>query len=93
MIHSTSEESEKLSLAIFALSEVATKKITAEKICFQNELDIFCNAILSRDDEFQTQFINDLCHQLGSTDPILEQFIPEAARKLWFVRGFNPSKI
>ncbi len=82
LIHSTSEESEKLSLAIFALSEVATKKITSEKICFQNELDIFCNAILSRDDEFQTQFINDLCHKHNSTDPILEQFIPEVAEKL-----------
>ena len=82
MVQSTSEESEKLSLAIFALSEVATRKIPTEKVCFQNELDIFCNAILSRDDEFQTQFINDLCHKLRSTSPILEQFIPEVAGKL-----------
>ncbi len=82
MIQSTSEEYEKLSLAIYALSEVATKKIQTEAICFQNELDVFCNSVLSRDDEFQTQFINNLCHKLKSTDPILEQFIPQAAGKL-----------
>ncbi len=82
MVQSTSEDSEKLSLAILALSEVATRKITPEKFCFQNDLDIFCNAILSRDEEFQIQFINDLSYKLRSTDPILEQFIPEAAGKL-----------
>ena len=82
LVQSTSDHSEKLSLAIFALSEIATKKTLVEKIPFESELDVFCNALLARNDEFQTQFINDLCHQLGSTDPILEQFIPEAARKL-----------
>jgi len=82
LVQSTSEEYEKLSLAIYALSEVATKKIQTETICFQNELDVFCNSILSRDDEFQTKFINDLCRKIGSTDPILEQFIPQVAGKL-----------
>ena len=43
---STSDESEKLSLAIYALSEVATKKIESGIILLEDDLDTFCNSIL-----------------------------------------------
>ena len=55
---STSDESEKLSLAIYALSEVATKKIKSGIILLEDDLDIFCNSILSRDENAQIKLIN-----------------------------------
>ena len=82
LVQSTSEESEKLSLAIYALSKVASKKVVEQKSRFSDKVDIFCKSILTRDEEFQTDLINDLCHSLGSTDPIVEEFIPQVAEKM-----------
>ena len=79
---STSEESEKLSLAIYALSEVATKKIKSGIILLEDDLDVFCNLILSRDEEKQIQLINNLCNQSKSTDLLIEELIPKTADKL-----------
>ena len=73
---STSEESEKLSLAIYALSEVATKKLKSKGIILlEDDLDVFCNLILSRDEEKQLQQINNLCNQSKSTDLLIEDLI------------------
>ena len=80
---STSEESEKLSLAIYALSEVATKKLKSRSIILlEDDLDVFCNLILSRDEEKQIQLINNLCNQSKSTDLLIEELIPKTADKL-----------
>ena len=80
---STSEESEKLSLAIYALSEVATKKFKSRSIILlDDDLDVFCNLILSRDEEKQIQLINNLCNQGKSTDILIEELIPKTADKL-----------
>ena len=80
---STSEESEKLSLAIYALSEVATKKLKSKSIILlEDDLDVFCNLILSRDEEKQIQLINNLCNQSKSTDLLIEELIPKTADKL-----------
>ena len=80
---STSEESEKLSLAIYALSEVATKKLKSKGIILlEDDLDVFCNLILSRDEEKQIQLINNLCNQSKSTDLLIEELIPKTADKL-----------
>ena len=79
---STSEESEKLSLAIYALSEVATKKLKSSIILLEDELDMFCHSILSRDEEKQVQIINNLCNKIKSTDLLIEELIPKTADKL-----------
>ena len=79
---STSEESEKLSLAIYALSEVATQKIKSGIILLEDELDIFCNSILARDEDAQIKLINDLCNENNSTDLLIEQLVPKTADKL-----------
>ena len=79
---STSEESEKLSLAIYALSEVATQKIKSGIILLEDELDIFCNSILTRDEDTQIKLINDLCNENNSTDLLIEQLVPKTADKL-----------
>ena len=79
---STSEESEKLSLAIYALSEVATKKLKSSIILLEDELDMFCHSILSRDEEKQVQIINNLCNKIRSTDLLIEELIPKTADKL-----------
>ena len=79
---STSDESEKLSLAIYALSEVATKKIKSGIILLEDDLDIFCNSILSRDEDAQIKLINNLCNEDKSTDLLIEQLIPKTADKL-----------
>ena len=79
---STSEESEKLSLAIYALSEVATKKLKSRIILLEDELDMFCHSILSRDEEKQVQIINNLCNKIKSTDLLIEELIPKTADKL-----------
>ena len=79
---STSDESEKLSLAIYALSEVATKKIKSGIILSEDDLDIFCNSILSRDEDAQIKLINSLCNEDKSTDLLIEQLIPKTADKL-----------
>ena len=79
---STSDESEKLSLAIYALGEVATKKIKSGIILLEDDLDIFCNSILSRDEDAQIKLINNLCNEDKSTDLLIEQLIPKTADKL-----------
>ena len=80
---STSEESEKLSLAIYALSEVATKKFKSKSlILLEDELDVFCHLILSRNEEKQIQLINNLCYKSKSTDLLIEELIPKTADKL-----------
>ena len=80
---STSVDSEKLSLAIYALSEVATKKFRSKSIILsEDELDLFCNLILSRDEEKQIQLINNLCNQSKSTNLLIEELIPKTADKL-----------
>ena len=82
LLKSTSEESEKLSLAIYALSEVATKKLKSSIILLEDELDMFCHSILSRDEEKQVQIINNLCNKIRSTDLLIEELIPKTADKL-----------
>ena len=79
---STSEESEKLSLAIYALSEVATKKLKSRIILLEDELDTFCHSILSREEEKQIELINNLCTKTNSTNLLIEELIPKTADKL-----------
>ena len=71
---STSEESEKLSLAIYALSEVATKKLKSKGIILlEDDLDVFCNLILSRDEEKQIQLIHDTLEYIRDSNSELRQ--------------------
>ena len=79
---STSDQSEKLDLAIYALSEVATKKIKTEIILLEDDIHAFCESILLRDEDAQIKLINDLCNEFNSTNLLIEELVPKAAMKL-----------
>ena len=70
---STSDQSEKLDLAIYALSEVATKKIKTDIILLEDDISMFCESILLRDEDAQIKLINNLCNVFNSTNLLVEE--------------------
>ena len=91
---STSDESEKLSLAIYALSEVATKKIKSGIILLEDDLDIFCNSILSRDEDAQIKLINNLCNEILLYKSLEKNLSFVSASFIQnFIKAFNWSKL
>ena len=58
LVQSTSEESEKLSLAIYALSKVASKKVVEQKSRFSDKVDI----------GFNSRYIIDICNEVDGDE-------------------------
>jgi hypothetical protein len=75
-------ESSTLDLALVALDELAKRKINENLNYVDSDISVFCDAIISENDDLQIELIDDLISGGISLAVIYEKFIPEIAERL-----------